>query len=58
MIMGKIIKIYKILCNMIKILEKSKYDKMQYDKLFSFFYHIQCSKYGNKNNQWVHLQGI
>ena len=38
---------------MIKILQKSKYDKMQYDKLFNFFYHIQCSKY-DKN---IHLCG-
>ena len=36
---------------MIKILEKSKYDKMQYDKLFSFSYHIQCSKYDKNINQ-------
>ena len=29
-----------IKCNMIKILTRRKYDKMLYDKLFDFFYHI------------------
>ena len=29
-----------IKCNMIKILTRRKYDKMLYDKLFEFFYHI------------------
>ena len=33
---------------MIKILKSKKYDKMQYDKLFDFFYHMALSKYDKK----------
>ena len=51
MISVKQLKFRKILRNLIKILQKSKYDKMQYDKLFIFFYHIQCPKYDKNTNQ-------
>ena len=33
---------------MIKILKSKKYDKVQYDKLFDFFYHMALSKYDKK----------
>ena len=42
-----------IKCNMINILKSRKYDKMQYDKVFGIFYHID---FGNmmkkKTNGW------
>ena len=34
--------------DMIKILKSKKYDKVQYDKLFDFFYHMALSKYDKK----------
>ena len=33
---------------MIKILKEQKYDKIQYDKHFEFFYHMALSKYDKK----------